>query len=173
MAKKKSERVEHFHLARATLEKRDNTVFVYDGNYLMGALRVPPEFPSMVEVYSPTSWAEKRGEVFLSVMYQSNRAGISSDAKRRQLRMAYVYPEWWTYGDPWELLGDHSLPSEVRGEAVRAMNESRVYVTFPHPNRRGQRISIRGEKLAPIVRKLIDGGIRKIDYEFLLRALKM
>ena len=172
MAKKKSERGEHPDFSTAIFKKSPSAVFVYDGDYLMGVLRMPLNC-SMVEVYSPAAWAESRGEFFLETVAVSRRAAVSSEAKRRQLRMEHFYPKWWTYGNPRAILVDDFAPSEVKAVAARAVRESRMYVTAPHPNRRGQRISISEEKLAPIVRKLIDGGIRKIDYEFLLRALKM
>ena len=136
MAKKKSERWELPDFSTATFKKSPSAVLVYDGDYLMGVLRMPPNC-SMVEVYSPAAWAEKRGEIFLELVALSHRAVASSEAKRRQLRMAYVYPKWWTYGNPREMLVDDSAPSEVKAVAARAVRESRMYVTAPHPNRTG------------------------------------
>ena len=134
---------------------------------------------------------ETRGLWFAS--WKGTRAGdhyerdtrehrLSGEDKRRQLQLDTVYPDWWEYGDLFGWSDIDNVLSEIahlwetpEGVAMlkRLQREVRFYVTFPHPNKRGKRISVRDTTLAPILRKLVDNGIRTIEYSHLLRILKM
>ncbi|WP_298575322.1 hypothetical protein [uncultured Lawsonella sp.] len=185
MAKKKSERSEHDYFSRVIPGGENSSVTVYDGDYCMGTLDVlSPENPLYVEVVSPATIARvgkdvppypagntARTEELFTLFSPARNPRVTGDIMRRQLWEKEVYPKWWTYGSPDAMASIEACGSrELRDRAVR---ESRRYIMMPHPNKRGQHISISSKKLAPIVAKLVNSGIHEISYEGLLRVLGM
>lgn len=185
MAKKKSERVGRDYFSRVLPCAEDSSVTVYDGNYCMGTLDVVfPEDPKRVMVVSPATIAREskdeppspagdttRTKDLFALFSPARNPRVNGDIMRRQLWEKEVYPKWWTYGPPYAMSSIEACGSrELRN---RAVHEARYYVMLPHPNKRGQHISISSEKLAPIVAKLVNSGIHEISYEGLLRALGM